>query len=165
MVVCFMKSNCLKATSRANSKLRNAHPSKEPIVDINAIIKEAKLGQSRKDAQEDTCTVFAAALFDVLVASDVSCQMVCAVNKDGMHGWAHSVVEVDGRYYDSLGEFSTEIYRTRAKIYPSVSVAIEYRKDIRTDCYEPEFDEMYIFYAKALKKAMCGQISATAMVA
>ena len=127
-------------------------------MDINAIIKVAKLGRERKDAQVDTCTVFAAALFDVLVAQGIQCQMACAVNKVG-NGWAHSVVKVDGRYYDSMGEFSTVIYRTRAKIHPSVSVTIQYRKDSRIDCYDPEFDELYIFYVKALKKAMRGQVS------
>lgn len=132
-------------------------------MDITSIIQEAKLGRSRKDAQVDTCTVFAAALFDVLAAREIPCKMVCAVNKDGMHGWAHLVVEVDGRFYDSLGEFSTAIYRTRAKIHPSVSMAIKYRKDSRSDCYEPEFVELYIFYVKALKKALCGQMSTMAV--
>lgn len=127
-------------------------------MDISEIIKAAKLGRARKDAQVDTCGVFAAALFDILVACEIPCQMICAVNKEGINGWAHLVVEVDGRYYDSLGEFSTAIYRERAKIHPSVSVTIKFRKDFRSDCYEPEFDEMYIFYVKALKKLMTATI-------
>lgn len=128
------------------------------MIDINQIIKVAKLGRERKDAQVDTCGVFAAALFDVLTAHGLACKMICAVNKDGMHGWAHLVVEVDGHYYDSMGEFSIAIYRARAKIHPSVSVDIKYRKDLREECYDPEFDELYIFYVKALKKAMCRQV-------
>jgi hypothetical protein len=37
-------------------------------MDIDTNIRMAKLGRSRNDAQEDTCAVFAAALFDVLSA-------------------------------------------------------------------------------------------------
>lgn len=97
-------------------------------MDINAIITAAKLGRARKDAQEDTCDVFAAALFDVLSAHGIDCQMFIA-EKKGFGSWAHAVVKVAGRYYDSMGEFSAEIYRARAKIHPSVKLEIVYRGD------------------------------------
>ena len=127
----------------------------------NRIIQSAKLGRARKDAQVDTCAVFAAALFDVLMIAGIKCKMVCAVCKNGLDGWAHSVIQVEDRFYDSLGEFSTTIYRTRAKIHPSVSATIEYNDDVRDDCYESDFDELYIFYVKALNKAVSLQSLAT----
>jgi hypothetical protein len=131
------------------------------IVDISAVIQEAKLGRARKDAQVDTCGVFAAALFDVLSAQGIPCRMVCATNEEyGGCRWAHLVVAANGSYYDSLGEFSTAIYRKRAKLHPSVFVELKYRKDFRDECYEPEFNEMHAFYVKALKKALCAQMAA-----
>ena len=125
-------------------------------VNINAIILAAKLGRARKDAQEDTCAVFAAALYDVLAEHGVACQMAVAETQ-GLGAWAHSVVDVAGRYYDSMGEFSTDIYRVRARIHPKAGLAIQYRPDSRHDCYEPEFDEMHSFYVKMLNKALCEQ--------
>lgn len=121
-------------------------------MNIEALIQTAKLGRTRKDAQEDTCTVFAAALYDVLTGNGIPCKMVTAV-KSGFHSWAHALVEVSGSYYDSMGEFSTNIYRVRAKIHPTVTVDIAYTPDSRIDCYEPEFEEMYKFYVKSLSKA------------
>jgi hypothetical protein len=123
------------------------------VMNIGAIIQASKLGRCRKDAQVDTCAVFAAALYDVLWDQGIACQMVTAVNKQGS-AWAHEVVEVAGRYYDSLGEFSTAIYCARAKVHPSVKLEIEYESDVRSDCYEPEFEEMHAFYVKALKKTI-----------
>lgn len=117
------------------------------------------MGRARKDAQEDTCAVFAAALYDVLSEQGITCQIVTAV-KQGFGSWAHSIVEVDGCYYDSMGEFSTGIYRVRARIHPKVGLDIHYQLDSRHDCYEPEFDEMYIFFVKMLNKALCGQFAA-----
>lgn len=130
-------------------------------MDIDAIINAAKLGRARKDAQIGTCAVFAAALYDVLSTQGVPCRMVTAVKKGG-RAWAHAVVEVAGRYYDSMGEFSTVIYRKRAKIHPTVVLNIDYQPDCREDCYEEEFDEMYAFYVKILNKALCGQAAVTA---
>lgn len=121
-------------------------------MDINAIIQSARLGQSRKDAQVDACSVFAAAMYDVLREQGVTCEMVTVLNKSG-RAWAHSVVMVDARYFDSLGEFSASIYHARAKLHPSVSVDIVYQKDVRSNCYEPEFDEMHAFFVKELNKA------------
>lgn len=130
-------------------------------MDINAIILAAKLGRYRKDAQEDTCSLFAAALYDVLSAQGIPCRMVTAVKNQG-NAWAHAIVEVAGRYYDSMGEFSTSIYRARAKIHPTVTLEISYRRDSRIECYEPEFDELHAFYVKVLNKTMCGPVAAKA---
>lgn len=130
-------------------------------MNINAIIQAAKLGRARKDAQVDTCAVFAAALYDVLSAHRIPCQIVAAVKK-WFGSWAHAVVEVDGRYYDSMGEFSTDIYRARAKVHPKVTLDIEYQPDFRSECYEPEFDELHAFYVRMLNKAICSQAAVTA---
>jgi hypothetical protein len=124
--------------------------------DIEGIIKAAKLGRSRREAQEDTCTVFAAALHDVLAFQGIDCQMATAEKQD-LHGWAHSVVQVGQRYYDSMGEFSTDIYRARSKIHPKVTLDIRFKRDARADCYESEFEEMYDFYLKMLSKAATGR--------
>lgn len=123
-------------------------------MDIESLIKTAKLGRERKDAQTGTCVVFAAALFDVLAAQGIQCQMVTIVPIN-LNPWAHAVVEVDGRYFDSMGEFSVDIYRTRAKIHPGISVEFKYVPDVRPDCYEPEFDELHAFFLKELNKALC----------
>lgn len=121
-------------------------------MDIAGIITAAKLGSTRKDAQVDTCAVFAAALYDLLSGHSVACKLVTAV-KRGLGAWAHSLVEVDGRYYDSKGEFSTEIYRARAKIHPTVKLDIVYQADTRAECYEAEFDELHAFYLQMLSKS------------
>ncbi|NVL49846.1 hypothetical protein F2S72_08850 [Pseudomonas syringae pv. actinidiae] len=120
-------------------------------MDIETIIKTARLGRARKEAQVDTCTVFAAALYDLL-SENMPCKMVTAVSH-GAFRWAHAVVEVDGRYYDSMGEFSIPIYRARAKLHPTVKPNISFQADSRQDCYEPEFDEMHAFYLQMLTKA------------
>ena len=130
-------------------------------MDIDAIIKAAKLGRERKDAQVDTCAVFAAALYDVLSAQGIQCGMVTVV-PNGLDNWAHAVVEVAGRHYDSMGEFSSEIYRARARVHPAVQFQFDYRSDSRCECYEAEFDELHAFFVNALNKAMCGPAFALA---
>lgn len=130
-------------------------------MNIDAIIKAAKLGRERKEAQIGTCAVFAAALYDVLSAQGIQCQMMTVV-PIGLSKWAHAVVEVAGRYFDSMGEFSTDIYRARAKIRPTVTFELDYRDDSRVECYEPEFDELHAFFIKALNKALCGPAAALA---
>ncbi|HRQ47925.1 MAG TPA: hypothetical protein PK725_13315 [Rhodocyclaceae bacterium] len=122
-------------------------------MDIDAIIRAAKLGRERKDAQVETCTVFAAALYDVLSAQGIQCEMVTVVPK-GLEAWAHALVAVAGRYYDSMGEFSADIYRTRAKIHPKVRFELDYRADARCECYEPEFDELHAFFVNVLTKTL-----------
>lgn len=122
-------------------------------MDIDAIIKAAKLGRERKDAQVDTCAVFAAALYDVLSAQGIQCQMVTVVPR-GLCKWAHAVVQVADRYYDSMGEFSADIYRARSRIHSTVMFEFDYRADSRCECYEPEFDELYAFFLKALRASV-----------
>ncbi|MFK3607852.1 hypothetical protein PVE_R2G0535 [Pseudomonas veronii 1YdBTEX2] len=123
------------------------------MLDISAVILKSKLGRTRKDAQVDTCSVFAAALYDFLIDRGIPTKMVTAVKK-GLGAWAHAVVEVDGRYFDSLGEFSISTYRDRARIHPSVNIDVSYVPDTRADCFEEEFIEMYNFYLRMLNKAV-----------
>lgn len=123
-------------------------------LDVAALIKTAKLGRARKDAQVDTCTVFAAALHDVLLERDIAARLFTASPAQNCLGlWAHALVEVDGRYFDSLGEFSTEIHRARAKIHPKVECVLVYRPDHRDECFEPEFDDLHAFYVEKLQQA------------
>lgn len=123
--------------------------------DLSEVIKAAKLGAERKDAQVDACSVFAAALYDVLKARHIPCRMFTAAPIGfGRSGWYHSVVKVGSTYYDSMGVFSEAIYRARARIHPKVTFLIGYRKDSRADCYESEFEKMHEFFVKQLSKAM-----------
>ena len=131
-------------------------------MDIDTLIKTANLGHETKDAQVDTCTVFAAALYDVLSGQGMHCRMVTAM-PTGLRPFAHAVVEVDGKYYDSMGEFSTSIYRTRAKIHPKVALDIEYKEDSRSECYEPEFEDLCLFFTKVLTKAL-GSVKTAALL-
>lgn len=119
------------------------------MIQITDLINQAKLGRTRKEAQIDTCAVFAAALYDFLQAQKIPCSMACVYGAR----WAHLLVEVDGKFYDSMGEFSAETYRARAKIHPSVTVRLKFTKDFREDCYEPDFHELYLFYLKKIQKA------------
>lgn len=125
-------------------------------MNIQDVILEAKLGRYRKDAQIDTCAVFAAALYDVLKARGISCALYTAsysYNYTSGSEWCHGVVKVGDRYYDSMGEFSLDIYRKRAKIHPKVNARMTFKRDSRIDCYEEEFEEMHIFYVDKLGKA------------
>lgn len=125
-------------------------------MNLHKIILDAKLGSARKDAQIDTCAVFAAALYDTLTTRGIVCRMVCAM-KARPDAWTHSIVEVADRYYDSMGEFSADIYRARARIHPKVELDIQYQPNSRYDCYQPEFDEMHAFYVKMLNKVLRNQ--------
>ncbi|MGI9374997.1 MAG: hypothetical protein ACR2PC_02690 [Tsuneonella suprasediminis] len=128
-----------------------------PMLDLADLIKNAKLGRTRKDAQEDTCAVFAAALYDALSALEIPCRMITvSCGFSSSPEWYHAVLEFNGRYYDSMGEFSEAIWRKRAKIHPSVRLISLYRPDTRADCYETEFDELHHFYLKAINKAFKG---------
>lgn len=123
------------------------------MIDIDALIKRAKLGRDRKDAQVDMCSVFATALYDVLKARDINCTLYTASCNIGIEPrWYHSVVSVYGKKFDSMGEFSAEIYRARAKIHPGVSIKITYTRD-RPDDIDPEEQLLYDFFVKALNKA------------
>jgi hypothetical protein len=131
------------------------------VLDLSERITAAKLGRTRKEAQVDTCTVFAAALYDVLASQGIPCHMVSVYRKEGNH-WGHLVVAAFGRMYDSLGEFSTDIYRARAKVHPAVALDLVYEKDVRSDCYESDFEDLYAFYFKALRKSICAPREALA---
>lgn len=127
----------------------------EPALDLDGVIRNAKLGRTRKDAQEDTCAVFAAALFDLLTERGVACRMVTVAGGfSPLTRWYHAVVEVGDVHYDSMGEFSEDIWRRRAKIHPRVTTSLTYRQDVREDCYEEEFEEMHRFYLKALRSSL-----------
>jgi hypothetical protein len=61
--------------------------------DLSSAIMAAKLGRARKDAQEDTCAVFAAALYDVLQERGVPCEMATAFPVgDIFNKWYHAVL-------------------------------------------------------------------------
>lgn len=124
-------------------------------MDIVELIKTAKIGRERKDAQVDSCSAFAAALYDVLEENGFSPSLVNASHRGVTieRTWHHLVVEVDGAMYDSLGEFSTEIMRARSKIHPKVSYEIKYAPEIRDDCYdEDDFGGVYEFLVKEFRK-------------
>lgn len=124
-------------------------------IDIAGLIKSAKLGGARRDAQKETCAVFAAALYDVLSEEKIPCEMVtvaCGVLR--RPAWYHAIVEANGQNYDSMGEFSEEIWRKRAKIHPTVSLTFSYLPDTRGDCYEDEFSELHTFFIGKLKQAL-----------
>lgn len=127
-------------------------------MDIPGLIRSAKLGRTRKEAQVDCCAAFAAALHDVLAEHGVQCRLVTAVKRGITNGWAHSVVEVAGVYYDSMGEFSADVYRQRARIHQSVDVKISYTPDTRDGCYEAELDEMHAFYVTQLRAAIAADV-------
>ena len=126
-----------------------------PSAALSAAIMASKLGRTRRDAQEDTCGAFAAALYDSLMQRGVACQIwTASPSRGGLNMWYHAVVKVGGAYYDSMGEFSEDTYRARARIHPKVSFRFGYRRDRRAHCYEEEFEDMYRFYAKMLAKAL-----------
>lgn len=123
-------------------------------MDIAAVIKAANLGRTRKDAQENACAVFAAALFDVLAKQGIPARLFAVSPAERWFGtWAHALVEVDGRYFDSLGEFSTEIHRARTKIHPKVECVLVFQPDHRDESFEPEFDDLHAFYVEKLQQA------------
>ena len=124
---------------------------------IDALIKHAKLGRERKYAQVETWSVFAAALYDVLVENGIAGTIVTAVQREPVR-WAHSVVQVEGKFFDSMGEFSTDIYRERARIHPSVTLEIEYVSDVRDECYESDYEELHSYFVKQLSKAFVGEL-------
>jgi hypothetical protein len=136
---------------------------------IADLIKNAKIGRERKDAQIDTCGPFGAALYDVLVEYDFDVNLVVA----GYRGvttertWYHLVIEHDGTYYDSLGEFSTEIMRQRLKIHPRSEYALSFKPEPRLGCYEEEdYELLYDFlvaeFRKAARKLEAASVSAPA---
>lgn len=115
-------------------------------MDIVELIKKAKIGSERKDAQVDSCSAFAAALYDVLAENGFSPSMVTACYRGATieTTWYHAVVEVNGKMYDSLGEFSTEIVRNRLKVHKSSDFDLRYEPEPRADCYD-EFDYQGVY--------------------
>jgi hypothetical protein len=124
-------------------------------MDIIELIKTAKIGRERKDAQVDSCAAFAAALYDVLAENGFSPSMVTACYRGATveTTWYHAVVEVEGKMYDSLGEFSTEIMRDRLKIRKSTPYELKYEPEPREDCYdELDYQGVYDFLVKEFRK-------------
>lgn len=125
--------------------------------DIHSIILTAKLAGERKAAQEETCGPFAAALFDVLCECGLKPSIKTAsfiVLPGNQASWYHAVVEVDGRLYDSKGEFSHEIARQRQKTHRTVQSRLDIKPDDRSCCYEEELDVLHQFLVKALRKSV-----------
>lgn len=138
-------------------------------MNVDQIIKIAKLGSERKAAQIDTCTVFAAALFDFLKSQNQPCAMKTAtfyLVPGSRPEWHHAVVEHNGRLYDSMGAFSHEAVRARAKIHSKCSSRLDIRDDVRADCYEEEFEELYLFFSKKLRNAdkICSKLNVELIV-
>lgn len=125
-------------------------------MDIIELIMQAKIGRERKEAQLETCAAFAAALYDVLEENGFDVRMVTAA-RTGVSAsmtWYHSVVEVDGRFYDSMGEFSTEIVRKRNRIHPSVGYELSFKPDTRDECFDADdYQALYEFLLKELRKS------------
>lgn len=139
------------------------------VMDIPELIKTAKLGSERKAAQEDTCSAFAAALHDVLSDNGLFPSLIEVSYRGSTveRTWYHQVVEVDGKMYDSLGEFSTDIIRKRLKIHPSVAYPLGYKPDRREGCYDEEelgevYDFVHLELTKAAKKLGFGKREPTA---
>lgn len=131
--------------------------------DIDALIRAAKIGRERKEAQIETCSVFAAALHDVLQENGCRPSVACVAYRQTSRPWAHCVVEVDGEYYDSMGRFDAEILRKRLKIHPTVAFKLEFAPEPRDDCYdESDYEELYQFLLERLRKAASACIVARA---
>lgn len=121
-------------------------------MDIDTLVKQAKLGAARKEAQIDTCTVFAAALFDVLCELGIDCTVATA-QIEGR--WAHAVVRVGNSYFDSKGEFSTAIHCKRVRLHPSVvpHVRIDFSDDPWGADRDSDFAELHAFFVIELRKS------------
>jgi hypothetical protein len=119
------------------------------------VIATAKLGRERKAAQQDTCVVFAEALYDTLHHYGIACRLyaaACHISSGRTPDWSHAVVKISDVYFDSLGVFNEATVRAHCKIHPKV----EFRLDLRQDApdYEEEFDELRAFYKAELGKAI-----------
>ncbi|GBQ85493.1 hypothetical protein AA14337_3085 [Acetobacter malorum DSM 14337] len=134
-------------------------------LDFHRLILNAALGSSRKDAQIDTCTVFSAALYDVLRAArlrpevyDATLYQVTTYGKGGSQTntktlFVHSVLRIRGKYYDSLGLFNEEIVRGRMKVHKNVQSRLDFQKSVR-DYDEMDYSELHAFLRKALQKQL-----------
>jgi hypothetical protein len=100
-------------------------------------------------------TLVPPALYDVLAENGVSPTIISACQRGATVDttWYHQVVEVDGKMYDSLGEFSTEIIRDRLKVHKSSNFELKYKSERREGCYEEEdFQGVYDFLLKEFRK-------------
>ena len=125
-------------------------------MDIVELIKTAKIGRERRDAQVDTCAPFAAALYDVLMENGFEPSLVCVGYRGASveRSWYHSVVSVDGVMYDSLGEFSADIHRARIKVKDPANYVLTFEPDGRFGCYdEDDYDVLYEFLVTEFRKA------------
>lgn len=125
-------------------------------MDIIELIKTAKIGRERREAQVDTCGPFAAALYDVLVENGFDVNLFVAGYRGASSdsAWYHLVVEHGGTYYDSLGEFSAAIIRKRLKIHPRSDYELTFKPESRPGCYEEDdFELLYDFLVGEFRKA------------
>lgn len=125
-------------------------------MDIAALIKNAKIGSERKAAQVETCSPFAAALYDVLAESGLPVSLVVVGHRGATpeRSWYHLVVDHNGTQYDSMGEFSQEIIRKRLKIHKSVDFPLSFEVEPRAGCYEDEHEEVFQFLLEKLRNAV-----------
>jgi len=131
------------------------------MIDLGKVILNAKLGSARKDAQEDTCLVFAVALRAVLEKHDVMSSIYTAtywIGNSSRSEWSHSVIEFNERHYDSMGEFSVDIHRHRSKIHPNVKSRITYELETGIDLIDDEFIDLYAFYIEKLEKSLAAEL-------
>lgn len=129
--------------------------------DIARIIKEAKLGGARKDAQIDACEPFAAALFDALNAAGIETKVFCAtffIVGSPSPEWAHAIVQVGGVFYDSLGVFNHEVVRARLRIHKNVQTRLQIEPDVR-DFDARDWSEMHAFCLKKIEKSVKDHVS------
>ncbi|AQT06557.1 hypothetical protein [Acetobacter persici] len=140
-------------------------------MDFHSLIKNAALGSSRKDAQIDTCTVFSAALYDVLRGAglrpevyDATLHQVTTYGKGESRTniqtlFVHSVLKIRGKYYDSLGLFNEEIVRGRMKLHKNIQSRLDFKKSVR-DYDEKDYSELHAFLRKALQKRLSIELAA-----
>lgn len=123
-------------------------------MDLSAVILNAKLGRERRDAQIDTCSIFAAALVDVLTENGVQadfCSASFVILPGDRASWHHAVVKVGDTFFDSMGEFNHEIVRARTKTHKTVKSRLDFRSDQRDEVEEDELAELLEFFVKKLR--------------
>lgn len=119
---------------------------------LDGIIKQAKLGRARKEAQEDSCAEFAAALYDVLAEFKVPSSLYVVRLDLYSEPTYHTVVKVKDTYYDSMGVFSEKSLRANLKIHPKVQFKLKFERDKRKGIFDDDTIGMYEFYKEKLVK-------------
>jgi hypothetical protein len=119
---------------------------------LHDIIMNAKIGEMRKDAQIETCTVFAAALGDLLKNRKIEHTYLCVSPKTPHSSlmWYHTVIGFAGKMFDSYGLFNADILKKRQKLKIDLDLLV--KNDVREDVDE-EFSKLYIFFVKKLEKS------------